>query len=169
MVQNISMSNANQMGSINRIATSQDGRVIYQVISPDGYEAGKMSVAPQDVDTFERAYNDIVETAPKIQEYAQKHSSPEEIEHKNKVAKWTVGIASGLGFLIPAAFTSKMKLWKQISLTLAGTVTGFITGRVLAYKMTTPAGMAKFANATNTISKLDIQPVAENKQTLQLE
>ena len=167
MVQNISMQNSNQIGSINRIALTQDGRVIYQVMSPDGYEAGKMSVASQDADTFERAYNDIAEAAPKLQEYAQKHSSPEEIEHKNKVAKWTVGISSALGFLIPAVMTKKLKLWKQIAITLAGTVTGFITGSVLSYKMNVPAGMAKFTKATNTISKLDIKPVVEDKQTLQ--
>ena len=167
MVQNISVQNSNQIGSINRIASTQDGRIIYQVVSPDGYEAGKMSVANQDADTFERAYNDIAEVAPKLQEYAQKHSSPEEIEHKNKVAKWTVGVASALGFLIPAYATKKMKLLPQILITLAGTVAGFITGSALSYKMNTPAGMSKFTKAANTISKLDIKPVVEDKQTLQ--
>ena len=167
MVQNISVQNSNQMGTVNRIASTTDGRIVYQVTSSDGSPAGKMVVAGKDADTFERAYQDIVETAPQIQEFAQRHSSPEEVARLKKRSNWTVGIATALGFIIPAATTSKLKPWLQITLSALGALVGYIGGSAVSYSMNTPSGMAKFTKASQVISNMDIQLVPEQVQTLQ--
>ena len=53
----------------------KNGRVVYQVIDGNGQEAGKMSIPQKDCDVFEKSYKDIIETAPKLQKFAEKHSS----------------------------------------------------------------------------------------------
>ena len=59
----------NSYGNIQRIGISNDNRVIYKVIDSQGKDAGKMSVAREDADKFEKSYIDIMSTAPKIREY----------------------------------------------------------------------------------------------------
>ena len=71
MVQNVSTQQPNNFGVINRIGTTNNGRVIYQVVDKSGKIAGKMSVAQRDCDTFERSYSQIMRAAPKMQAYMQ--------------------------------------------------------------------------------------------------
>ena len=59
MVQNIS-AQSSTFGGINKIGVDTNGRIIYQVVDSSGQEAGKMTIAPQDADTFEKSYNDIM-------------------------------------------------------------------------------------------------------------
>lgn len=156
MTQNISISTPNTLGSINRIGTSNDGRGIYQITDSEGKVAGKMSVAPQDCDKFESSYNKMLASAPKLQSYMQ-NTSPEKMQKKQKLAKWLVGGGAIIGGLWPAL---KVKgTFKQITLTLLGTGAGLASGVFLASKIITPPGAKDFSQATQTISKLDIQPL----------
>ena len=159
MSQNLSIQSVNNYGTVSKIADTQDGRSIYQIISPDGNEAAKVSIPQQDCDTFEKAYSDIIASAPAIQKYAETHSSQEQIDKIKKRAKWTIGISTALGFLIPAAATYKLNKWLQIALTLGGTLAGFVSGSFVAKKMATPPGMETFNKATQSLSKIDVQQV----------
>lgn len=160
MVQNINR--ANPYGSISKIGTTDNGRVIYQVIDNEGKIAGRMSVAQKDSDTFEKSYNDIMESAPKLQKFAEKHSTPESMQKLKKTANWTIGIGTLLGAGVGIFGCSKLKIttsWKQVLATLGTTIAGFIGGVKLASALTMPDGVAKFTKATQNISKLDIQPL----------
>ena len=161
MVQNVSTQNANgSYGGINKLGMNNNGRVVYQVIDGTGQVAGKMSVAPKDCDKFERSYDSIVKSAPKLQAYAQK-TPPEKIEKKQKLAKWIVGGTTALGLLIPMLKCKPSGGWgwvKAIGLTALSGGAGAIGGVFIASKMVTPPGAAEFAKATQAISKLDIQP-----------
>lgn len=156
MTQNISSSTSNNIGSINRIGMTNDGRVVYQIADAKGKVAAQMSVAHQDCDKFESSYNKMIANAPRLQAYMQK-TPPEKLEKKQKMAKWIIGGGAVLGGLWPAL---KAKgLFKQISLTLLGTGAGLAGGLFLASKMLTPPGAKEITEATKTISKLDIRPV----------
>lgn len=162
MVQNVSNQAKGGYGSINRIGMTNNGRVVYQVNDPSGQQSVKLSVARQDSDKFEKSYHDIMRSAPKLQRYTET-TPPEKMEKKQKAAKWLV---FGCGAL-PGIFAAlKCKpggtAWgwvKTIGLTLLATGAGFVGGVFAASKMLTPPGAAEFAKATQTLSKLDIQPV----------
>ncbi|MBR2430085.1 hypothetical protein IKB17_01305 [bacterium] len=169
MVQNVSNQvavqnqSANSFGTISRVGTTNNGRVIYQIVDGTGQKAVKMSVAQKDCDSFEKSYNAIMENTPKLQEYMQK-TPPEKMQKKQKRAKW---IIAGLGLLGGALGLFKTKgngFWgtlKQIGVTALGTAAGLFTGAFIASKYVTPPGAAEFSKATQTISKLDIQAVQE--------
>lgn len=157
MVQNIS--NQNPYGSINRVGQTNDGRVIYQVTDPTGKEAGKMSVAQADCDVFEKSYKDIMESVPKLQKYAEKHSSPDDMKKVQSRSRWITASFAVVGGLIPMIKT-KGATWKQVLFTLCGTVAGLAAGIATSYAVTAPPGAAKMAKATKAISKLDIRPEA---------
>lgn len=157
MVQNVSNQNQNSnLGSISRVGTMNSGREIYQITSSEGKVVGKMSVAPQDCDTFEKSYNTLIAVAPKLHEYTQ-NTPPEKFEKKQKMAKWIIAGGALLGGLWPAL--RARGLFKQISLTLLGSLAGLAGGIFVAKKIVTPPGAQEFAQATQTISKLDIQPM----------
>lgn len=158
MVQNISTQAPNQYGSINRIGTTSEGRVVYQVIDSNQQNSIKLSVAAKDADVFEKSYNDVLKSAPKLKDYAEKNP-PEKIEKKRKIAKWLVGGCVLVGGLIPAIATKGSTL-KQVGLTLLGTAGGFVTGLFGASKLVSPPGVKEFARASQTISKLDIEALA---------
>lgn len=170
MVQNISNpnlnsnSNLNGYGSINRIGMTNNGRIVYQVIDAEGKEAGKMSVSRKDRDTFEKSYRDMMESAPKLQHYAMT-TSPEKMRKKKNMAKWIVTGCGVLGGLWPLLkYKPGSGFWnilKQTGVTLLGTGAGLVLGIGIAAKTTTPPGAAKFAKATQNMSKLDIQPVQD--------
>ena len=160
MVQSVSSQGQGRYGAINRIGMTNNGRIIYQVIDPSGQEAGKMSVAQKDCDKFERSYKDIMETAPKLQRYAQT-TSPAQMEKKQKQAKWIVLGGTVLGGILPLLKIKCKGFWgfiKATGLTLLGAGAGAAGGLFVASKVATPPGAAKFTKATQTISKLDIQP-----------
>lgn len=165
MVQGISTQtqSPNGYGSINRIGRTNDGRVVYQVVDPEGKEAAKMSVAQQDSDTFEKSYKTIMASAPKMQKYAET-TSPEEMKKKQSQAKWLIAGCGLLGGIVPLIKSKGNGFWgtmKQLVLTLLGTGVGLVGGIYIAGKMVTPSGVAEFTKATQAISKLDIQPIQD--------
>ncbi len=163
MVQNLSNSAPNGYGSINRIGMTENGRVVYQVVDGTGQAAVKMSVNPRDCDKFEKSYRDIMASAPKLQHYAQT-TTPEQMQKKQKAAKWIVGgcgLAAGIWPLIKCKVNSFGSGIKALGLTLLATGAGLVGGMFIASKMVTPPGAMQFSKATQTISKLDIQPIQE--------
>lgn len=165
MVQGISnqAQSPNGYGSINRVGRTNDGRVVYQVVDAEGKEAAKMSVAQRDSDTFEKSYKTIMDSAPKMQKYAET-TSPEEMKKKQSQAKWIIAGCGLLGGIFPLLKSKGNGFWgamKQLGLTLLGTGAGLVGGIYIAGKMVTPPGVAEFTKATQTISKLDIQPIQE--------
>ena len=160
MVQNISSKQSNTFGSINKIGTTEEGRLLYEVTDDKGKVAGKISVAANQGDVFEKSYNDIMTSLPKMQEYV-KNTTPQQIEKKQKQAKWITGIGAFLGGIYPLL---KVKgegvkgALKQIGLTLLGTLIGLTAGLFVASKVTTPPGASEFSKASHALSKLDIRP-----------
>ena len=67
-------------GNVQKIGSTQNGRIVYRVIDSKGEEAGRLTVPQNEVDTFESAYRDIMDTAPKIQKFALENSSEEDIK-----------------------------------------------------------------------------------------
>lgn len=161
MVQNIGAQTSG-LGSVNRIGTTNDGRVIYQVMDPMGQATGKLSVAQKDSDVFEKSYHDMMETAPQIQKFAEKYSTEEAQKKLKKKTSWTIGLSTALGAGIGIFATRHdAKTWRQILVTGAGTLAGLFGGVNLASRFAAPSGMAKFNKATQNISKLDIQAIQE--------
>lgn len=165
MVSDISIQNtANQYGSIAKLGTTTDNRVIYQISNANGEVANKLTVAQKDCDIFEKSFQTIIEVSPKIQKYQEDMTPRQEEIKKNraKTVKWMLPLA---GFLIPAIFVKPKSIKKdalknfiQITSTIVGTAIGFIGGQVLGAKVTFPPGGIKLTKAMNTISKLDIKP-----------
>ncbi len=160
MVQNITNQNAS-FGSISRVGTTPDGRIIYQVNDSSGQEAGKMTIAAQDADVFEKSYNDIMEAAPKIQKYAIEHSSPEDSEKRKKTSRIITLLTTLIGAGVPIYLTRKSSTWKQVFSVLGGTITGLIAGIGISFATLTPPGMMKFSKASKNLSKIEIQPFNE--------
>ena len=156
MVQSIGNVTPQKYGSIDRIGTKENGRVVYQITDTNGKVSGKMSVAAKDCDVFEKSYSEMMIAAPKMQKYIE-NSTPEKIEKKQKLGKWIIGISTALGGGIPLIF-AKGGTWKQIGLTALGTIGGLALGFFASLKLTTPPGAIEMSKATQTISKLDIQP-----------
>lgn len=165
MVQNVSSPNqTNQFGTISKIGTTAEGRVIYQLNDAEGKPANKLSVAQAHSDTFEKSFNTILENAPKVQKF-QENLTPrqaEKLKTRSKRIKWGATLT---GFLVPALFVRAkfakkewLKSLIQATTTLAGIIAGFISGQLIAAKATTPPGSMEIAKATQTISKLDIRP-----------
>ncbi len=153
----------NSYGNIQRTGTTPNGRAIYRVIDSTGEEAGKLTLPVGDSDRFEKAYKDIMETAPKIQKYVAENSSEEDIKKRRTLSRIIVGSCGLVGAAVPIALTRKASTLKQILATVAGIVAGLSGGFALSLSATTPPGTYKFAKATRTISKLDIRPLPENK------
>ena len=162
MVQNLSNSTQNQYGTINKIGTTPEGRVVYQIDDPKKQQSLRMSVAAKDSDTFERSYKQIMESAPKMQAYAEK-TPPEKIEKNQKLAKWLVagcGLVGGLIPMLKVKGDGFLGVLKQVGLTLLGTGAGLGVGLFSASKIVTPPGAKEFTQATQALSKLDIKPVS---------
>lgn len=161
MVQNIN-NQTNPYGAINKIGITDNGRAIYQVIDGEGKFAGKMSIPQKDCDIFEKSYKDIIDTAPKLQKFAEKHSSADALKKLKKTANWIIGGGAIAGAGVGIFGCSKLKIfstWKQVLATLATTGIGLIASARLASAVTMPDGISKFNKATQNISKIDIQPV----------
>lgn len=154
----------NSYGNIQRIGATQNGRAVYRVIDSRGDEAGKLTVAGSDVDKFEKAYKDIMETAPKIQKFVVNHSSEEDIKKRKNLSRGIVAAGGVLGAAVPIYLTRKSpSVLKQILATVAGIVTGLSAGFAGSIAATTPPGSIKFAKAAKTLSKVDVQPIVENR------
>lgn len=163
MVQNVSSQAMGGLGSINRIGMMDNGRVVYQISGGLSQESVKVSVNPRDCDTFEKAYRDIMVSAPKLQKYAET-TSPEKMQKKQKMAKWIALGGGVLGAIWPLLKARGNGFWgamKQAGLTLLGFGAGSVAGMFAASKIATPPGAMQFSKATQSLSKLDIQPIQE--------
>ncbi len=158
MVQNVTNQGQNNYGAITKIGTSQDGRAIYQVNSPNGQVAGRLSVAAADCDKFEKSYQQIMEVAPKLQEYAA-NTTPEKMEKKKKKASWGIGIMAVLGAGVSIYLTRNAKIWKQALTSLAGGFAGLTCGSMIARKILVPPGAKELSEATKTLQTLDVKPL----------
>lgn len=149
-------------GGVNKVGTTADGRVIYQVNDPTGRVAGRLSVPIKDCDTFEYSYKQVIAAAPKLQAYMNK-MTPEKMKKKQKTASWTVGILGALGAGIPIYYTrnitGKAKILKQAAAALGGAIVGLGTGIFVAKKMMTPPGAKEITEAQKNLEKIDIKPV----------
>lgn len=155
----------NTVGSVNRVGMSENGRAIYQMQDGNGNVAGKISIPQEQCDVFEKSYKDLIETAPKMQKYAEKYSSEDAVKKLKKTASWTVGISTALGAGIGIFATRKIdKFWKQSLITLGTSFAGLVGGMALSKAMVTPSGASKFTKAAQNISQLDIQPVNDQTQ-----
>lgn len=168
MVQNVSaQSQTNQFGTITKLGTTQNGRIIYQITDAEGTVSNKLSVSQAHSDTFEKSYQSIIENASKMQQY-QENLTPreaEKIKHRSRNIKWSLPV---IAFLVPAILVKPKSIKKewvknliQSSVTAISTIAGFVAGQVLGTKTSTPPGATELAKATQTLSKLDIQPVNE--------
>ena len=163
MVNGITGFKQNSYGNIQRMGSTENGRAIYRVIDSDGKEAGRLSVAGTDTDKFESAYRDIMDAAPKIQKYVTENSSEADIKKRRNLSRAIVGVGGFLGAAIPIALTRKASTLKQILATVTGVVTGLSAGFATSLSVTTPPGTYKFAKASRTFAKLDIQPISQEK------
>lgn len=145
-------------GNIQRIGLTPNGRRVYRVIDSMGEEAGHLSVPVKDTDAFETAYRDIIVSAPKIQMYAEKHSTQEDIKKRRKLARFVVGAGGVTGAAISIVATQNSSALKKVLATVAGIIIGLSVGFVAFIVTTMPSGTYKFAKANRTFARLDIQP-----------
>ena len=143
----------NAFGTINKIGKTENNRVIYQLSDNEGNVAGKLTIPETQTDVFEKSYQDIIDSAPKMQKYASK-MTPEKQKKRKKIANWTLGLSTLTGFLVPAICA---KTWQK-SKTALGTVAGLAVGIIASMKLQTPPGAIKFTKATQNLSKIDVQP-----------
>ncbi len=151
----------NTYGNIQQIGTTPDGRTIYRVIDSQGEESGKLSVPNNQVDKFESAYKDVMESAPQIQKYVIENSSEKDIKRRRNLSRAIVATGGVIGAAIPIALTQNISRVKSILATVTGIIVGISAGFAASLAATTPPGTYKFAKATRTFSKLDIQPIPE--------
>ena len=152
----------NPFGTVERIGETQNGRALYKLTDSDGKSAGKLTIPLEQVDTFESSYNEILDIAPKIQDYVANHSSEKAIKQRRNKARAIVGGCGIVGAAIPiVALTKSTSITKKILGAVAGIVSGLAVGFVASLGVTTPPGSIEFAKATRTLSKLDIQPVLD--------
>ena len=163
MVNGITGFKQNSYGNIQKIGSTEHGRAIYRVIDSNGKEAGRLSVAGTDTDKFESAYRDIMDAAPKIQKYVTENSSEADIKKRRNLSRAIVGAGGLIGVAVPIALTRKASTLQQILATVAGVVAGLSAGFVTSLSVTTPPGTYKFAKASRTFAKLDIQPISQEK------
>ncbi len=156
------VSRTNPYGNIQRLSQGSDGRVVYRVIDSEGKEAGKMSIAKEDVDTFEKSYIDIMSTAPKIHDYVEKNSKPEDLKRRKNLSRLAIGACGCIGAAAPLLLMRNAGTTKKILSSVAGIVAGLLTGFGISLSITTPPGAFKFAKATRNLSKIDIQPVEDS-------
>ena len=156
MIQNSSLNN---YGSINKIGTTNEGRVVYEVKDEKGKSAGKLSVAQPQCDIFERSYNEMMTAAPETQKFAEKSITPEWQEKSRKTNMWSKLIGASAALLGSALLTKKFDkyFWKAV-VCLPCTLAGYLAGAAAGIKLTTPKEVMQFTKSMQTISKLDVQP-----------
>lgn len=152
----------NPYGSIRRGSMLNNGRVLYQVIDSNGNEAGKLTVPKIQADKFERAYNDILYTAPMIQKYVAENSSDNDVKKRRVKTQSIVTIGGALGAFIPLLLTWNKSVMKKIAATGLGIFTGLAAGFGTAFVASMPPGTYRFEKASQTLADLDIQPVIES-------
>ena len=158
MVQSVN-NMANRYGSVEKVGQTNDGRVVYKVTDPNGNVSGGLSVAQSDCDKFEHSYTNIINSAPKVEEYMKTHTQ-EDLKQAQKKGRWITAIGAFIGGIIPAIVIHKPDNWLfKILCTAAGTFAGLFLGGQVAAKVTIPPGAKEMAKATQELSKLDIRPI----------
>ena len=162
MTQAIGATATSSAGTINRVGATQDGRIIYQMTSPDGESQGHLSVAAKDCDKFEKSYNTIVETASAVQKFSEKYSTKESMKQlRKKTRLWALSTATvaGVGVnFFTGKFKGKYIGLKQFLAVCSATIAGYILGNLIGVKATVPSDVTKFSKATQDITKMDIKP-----------
>ena len=162
MVNGVSVNlQANPFGNVQRIGMYNNGRVLYNVVDSDGQSAGKLTVPYHEADRFEAAYKDILESAPRIQQYVTTHSGEDNFGKRKALSQALITTGGVIGCAIPALLTKSKSTIKNIFKLGTGVITGMLTGFSAAYLATLPPGTLRFTHASRTIAKLDIQPVKE--------
>jgi hypothetical protein len=147
-----------------RAGNLPNGRALYNVIDSEGHNAGKLSVPIEQVDTFEASYNQILDTAPKIQAYVNANSSDEAISKRRTQSRAVIAASGVIGIAVPLVMLrNSTSITKKILGAVAGIVTGLSIGFAASLGITTPPGSLAFARATRNLSKLDIQPVLDEQ------
>ena len=154
MVQSVNA--VNNFGTLSKLGQTEDGRIVYKITDSPDAPPKTFSVAQKDVAIFEKSYNDIMESAPKLQKYAQK--SPKELERRKMLSKWIIGVPITLGAGIPL-IKAKGGGLKQALLTIGGAILGATAGILINTFTMTPDGAAKMAKATQNLTKIDIKQV----------
>ena len=145
-------------GNIYKLGPALDGRVLYDVIDSDGKKAGKLSVRNEDTDTFERAYDDILESASKIRQYTLENSSENDKKQRKRLSRGIITACGGMGAIIPLLLTSKnSSMAKRVIALVAGMVTGLSAGFITSFIATLPPETFRFIKAERQVSKLDIK------------
>lgn len=162
MVQNVTSKGLSNFGTIERIGQTDSGRGVYKVTSPDNNSVGKISVAASDIALFEKSYNDMLEAAPKMQEYIQ-NVTPEKMEklqRRSKLITW----GTSLGLALPVCLL-KTKGFLKTTLHFLGIVVtafmGAVLGSRIAQKTLSPPGAIELNKASQTMSQLDIQAYSD--------
>ena len=154
--------NRNSYGNIQRSGSLPNGRTVYRVIDSNGKEAGKLSVPNEQKDVFEKAYADILDSAPKIQKYAREHSSEKERAKRLQKFRTIVTLGGVTGAVVPlVALRNSSSVTKQILATVGGILTGISAGFGASLAINSPPGTLKFAIASHELSKVDVQPVKD--------
>ena len=86
-----------------------------------------------------------------------------DIKKRRNLSRAIVGAGGFIGAAVPIALTRKASTLKQILATVAGVVVGLSAGFATSLSVTTPPGTYKFAKASRTFAKLDIQPISQEK------
>ena len=154
----------NSYGNILRAGNLPNGRVLYNVIDSEGNKAGKLSVPLEQVDTFEESYKQILDSAPKIQAFVKANSSEEAVTKRRNLGRGIVAASGIAGAVLPIALLRKStSITKKILGVVAGIVTGLSAGFAASLGVTSPPGSMQFALASRNLSRLDIQPVLDEK------
>ena len=154
--------NQNPYGRIERTGNSVNGRIVYAVTDSGGSTAGRISIPEDEADTFESAYNDIIETAPEIKSYVDANSSPYDINRRKNLSIASVAGAGIIGGVASAITTIGTKsAAKRILGIVTGSLIGLGAGFAFSLFLTTPPGSFRFAKATRTLAGIDIKHVQD--------
>lgn len=148
-------------GVVQRVGKLNNGRVVYQILDSGGEPAGRVSLPQNQVDTFERTYSQIIESANEINEYVSTHSSAEDYNNRKRLSAISILGCGVVGGAIPIFWTKNSSALKQIFATAVGVLAGLITGLAIALEINTPKGSYKFSKAKHRLLDLDIRVVKE--------
>ena len=160
MVNSVNLNNS--YGGIRRVSMDAGNRMVYSVIDSQGREAGKISVASKDIDTFERSYADIMEATPKIQKFMEENSTPEAFNKRKNLSRLSLAACGISGAVIPIVLTKNCSMTKKVISTVLGIAAGLAAGVASYLSISTPPGTFKFMNASKKLSNIDIQKVQES-------
>ncbi len=152
--------NSNNFGTITRVGNTNSGRAVYEVKDPEGKPAGKITIPQQNCDVFEKSYTDMLDAAPKMEEFAKEAATPERQEKNRKINKWSRIIGAGAGLIASSLLVRKKisKYWLQALICVPATLAGLFGGAYAGTRLTTPNYAIKFTKAMQNISKIDVQP-----------